>query len=275
MAAPNVVRSAVGLRYVTIFALNANGTPNATGTTAYEGVRISAAKTLELTVPEARQIVHFGDDRVLALDILPPTEPASGVLTVGRINDTIDAILTENLSFTGGDGETKLQLMATDNQGDEPQVGILAFQQAIDTTEGSATYGKRYWESYLLPKAWVTPMAPSMTDAPAEVRYNVRPQIVGAHLWGTAFVLGTEGAVQAQLIRGVSEFHPKIISFLGNGTATTFTLPASFPAQAATKVAVWVNGTLQTSGITKNTNNIVFTAAPANNARIDVLYEYA
>ena len=57
MAAPGVIRSGVGFRHIQIFPLNANGSPNASSTTVYEGTRISGARTLTLNDPEPQQIM--------------------------------------------------------------------------------------------------------------------------------------------------------------------------------------------------------------------------
>ena len=82
MAATSGKQLAVGMRRAVIFALDANGYPAAIGVTAYEGIEVVGPKAFTLTVPDARRIVHTGNDRVLALDYLPPTEPYSVVLRV-------------------------------------------------------------------------------------------------------------------------------------------------------------------------------------------------
>jgi len=274
MATPSTTHSGVGLRWVQIFALNATGSPNASGTAVYEGVQIEGAKALTLNAPESRTITHVGDDRVIAVDKLPPTDASSGELTTAKIDDDLEEILTNNNVITVGDGESKAILIATDNQGSEPQIGMLAYRQTLDTNKGSATYGKRLWEWYLIPKAFVIPKPPSFNENGVEVAYSLFPQIVGAHLWETAFTVAAENAVEAQFARGVSEYAPIIVAFKGDGATAAFTFHADRPAQATAKISAWKNGVLVTTGLTKATTGITFTAGtPANGDRVVVFYE--
>lgn len=275
MTTPQTARSGVGLRWVQVFALNTYGSPLATGTTAYEGVQVEGSKALTITLPESRDIVYQGDDIALALDMLPSQDGASGQLTAGKTDDTLEALLTGNKSFTIGDGESMGMLLATDNQGKEPLVGMLAYRQAVDDRKGSATYGQRVWEWYIFPKTWVVPSEAGFNDSPTEKTYKVRPQIVRTHLWETAFTTATEGATQGQVLRGISVYEPKLVSFVGNNTVTAFLFPTTAYAAAATKMTVWVNGVNTTTGITKATTGVTFTTAPTTNARIEVFYEKA
>jgi len=275
MTTPATTRSGVGLRHVQIFALNSSGYPNATSTTAYEGVQLSGAVSLTLDDPEPQQIEHRGDDRVFALDQLPPTAAVSGSLTVAKINDTVDAILTDDNSFTIG--EAKFFGMGTDNRGDENQVGLLAFRQTLDTDPTSSTYGARRWELRILPKAFLIPGAAGLEqDATESKAYSVYPQFVKYHLWGEAFSTGTEGFEQAQVLRGISEYKPKIVAWQATDNGQeTLSLPAAYPAQATAKIKVWVNGTV-TVPDTLATTQISFTTGVLTTSAIVVaFYEYA
>lgn len=271
MAAPNTTRSGVGLRNITIFALNSDGYPAATSsTTAYEGVQISGARSLTITDPEPQQIVHFGDDNVFALDVLPSQEPITGELMVGKVNDTVDAVLTGQNSYTVG--EMKLFGMGTSEKGDENQVGIIAYRQTLDTTDGAAQL--RRWESYIFPTAYLIPRAGGFDANPEERMYTLRPQISAKQLWGTAVSTSTEGYETAQVVRGVSEYKPKLVAWLGDNTTTSFTLSPAVAADNTSKVVVWVDGVLQTgSEITVATNSVVFTTAPTTDAIVVSAYE--
>jgi hypothetical protein len=275
MSAPNTTTSGVGLRWVQLFELNSTGSPNASGTTVYEGIQIEGAKALTLNAPTSRQITHVGDDGVIAVDKLPPTDASSGTLTTAKQDNAVEALMTGNKEFTISDGEAKAILMVTDNQGYEPQVGILAYRQSLDTEKGSATYGKRVWDWYILPKAFMVPKPDGFSDSPVEKSYDIFPQVAGGHLWETAFTDATEGAVQGQFVRGISEYPPIIASFLGNNTTTAFLFNTAHLAVSAAKISVWVNGVATTTGITKATTGVTFTTAPTTSARIVVLYEKA
>ena len=272
MAAPGTIRSGVGLRHVQVLALNASGYPNATATTAYEGVTISGVRALTLTDPEPQQIVHRGDDRIFALDVLPPTEPISGELRAGKVNDVVDAVLTDDLSITVG--EAKLFGMGTDQRGNENQVAILAYRQTLDTDPDSANFGARRWEFRLLPRAYVIPREGNLDENAEDRPYTVRPLFVTKYPWGVSFASGIEGFTQAQLLRGISEFKPKIVAFNGNNTVVTFSFPTTAPAAATTKVKVWVDGVVTTPS-TVTTTNFTLASSPTTDAKVVVFYERA
>lgn len=272
MTAPNTIRSGVGFRHVQLLALGSDDHPAATDTSAYEGVTVSGARSLTLNDPEPQQIVHQGDDRPFALDVLPPTEPVSGELLTSKIDDVVEALLSDDASFTIG--EAKLFPFGSDNRGDENQVAVLCYRQTLDTDPDSSNFGSRRWEFRLFPKCFVIAREGGLTADPEQKAYTIRPQFVKNHLWGTALSTSTEGAEQAQGFRGISEFKPKIVSFIADNSETEFALPTGYPAQSSDKIAVFVNGVLQTADITKATNSVQFTTAPTTDANVDIFYEH-
>lgn len=272
MTAPQTIRSGVGFRYVQLIALGTDEHPAATDTSAYAGVAVSGARALTLNDPEPQQIVHLGDDRPFALDVLPPTEPITGELTVGKINDVVDALLTADASFEIGEG--KLFPFGSDNRGDENQVAILCYRQTLDTDPSSSSYGSRRWEFRLFPKAFLISREGGLTGEPESRMYTVRPQYVKNHLWGTALSTSTEGTEQVQGFRGISEYKPRIVSFLGDNAETDFSFESGFPAQSTDKIAVFVDGTLTTANITKATTGVQWTTAPTTSQNLDVFYEH-
>lgn len=274
MTAPSGIRQGVGFRHIQILALDTSGYPAASSTTVYEGVQISGAKSLTINDPEPRQIVHTGDDRVLQLDVLPPTEPISGELNAGKANDTVDAILSPVKSATVG--EAKIFAVGHDQRGNENQVAILAYRQSLEADPSDANYGKRLWEFRLLPRAYVIQREGNLDENPEARTYAVRPQLATKHVWGASLSTATEGVSMAQAFRGISEYKPKIVAFKGNNTATQFSLPASSPAISTAKMAVWSNGVSQTSGaVTLGTATVTFTTAPTTGAMVVVFYEHA
>ena len=267
MSATSGKQLSVGLRYAVAFALNSNGTPAASSTSVYEGVQFEGAKAYELTFPESRRITHVGDDRVQAVDYLPPTESVAGKLQTAKNNFTLDALLTGVDVATIG--EAKIVARATDQQGFEPQFGLLLYQQSLD-----AASRLRRWRFHILPIAKAIPQSSGMGDQAAVFDYQIAPTPTNYHLWGTALALNTEGATEAVVIEGMSEGKPNIVAWLGNGTEDEFLFPTSKPAIDVAKVAVWKNGTLVSSGLTVATTGITFTVAPSNNDRIVAFYEW-
>lgn len=266
------IRSGVGFRHVQILALAADGYPNATDTSEYAGARISGARTLTINDPEPQQISHLGDDVVFALDVLPPTEALTGELVTGKVNDVVAQIIGDDLPVSIG--QAQILGIGTDNRGDENQVALLAYRQTLDTDPDSTTFGSRRWEFRLFPKVFVIERESGFQNAPEEKMYTIRPQVVTQHLWGVAFAVGTEGFLQAQGFRGISEYKPRIVSFLGDNSETDFVFDTNYPAQSTDKIAVWVAGSLVTSNITKATTGVQWTTAPTTDAEIVIFYEY-
>ena len=269
MAVEEIV-SAVGLRHVQILLLNSSGYPNATSTTVYEGVTISGAKAFDVTDPDPRRVIHTGDDRVIALDVLPPNEPVTGTLRAGKINFDVDDVISDDKIYTVG--AAKMIGLGTDNRGEENQVCLVCYQQAEDTDPASGTFGLRRWFGYMFPKALLYRQASAMNNDPAETVYSINPQYTKKHVWGASFTTTTEGHEQAQGVSVISEDKPKVVAWLGDTSTTTFALPTDVPAASTATVAVWVDGTVDTNW-TITTTNISTATAPDTDSVVVAWYE--
>lgn len=275
MASPSGVRSGVGFRHCQILEIAADDYPAATSTNPYEGQTISGVRALTVNDPESRQIVHQGDDTVFALDTLPPTEPITGEMRVGKTNDTVDAITTQTNQVTIG--EAVFFGIGTNQRGNEAQVIMLAFRQTLETDPDDASFGSRRWDFRMFPKVILTTREGSYDENPEERLYTVTPQFVTQYPWGTSFTSGTEGYCRAQALRGESQYKPKLIAWEGNNAQTTFAFPNDFPAISTAKVnGVWVDGVVQeaTTDYTPYTTAVIFTTAPTTAANIVGFYEH-
>jgi hypothetical protein len=272
MTTPNTTRAGVGVRKLQIFELDANGYPAAPSTAAYEGINVSAVRNVAVTDPAPRVVVVFGDDKPQIVDILPATEPITAEMTVSKLNDTVDAAVQGGpKSFDVG--EMKMYPIRTNHSGDESQIGIVVYQQAIDADRDNPThYGKRYWNAYIFPKAWLFPRAVPFDENPTAQVYTVQPQFFMSHLWGTRLEEATEGAVDAQAIRVVAEYKPHFVAFQGDGATTAFNLATN--AQATAKMKVWVDGVLQVvASAAVTTAAVLFTSPPTTGAIVVSSYE--
>jgi len=265
----NKKQLAVGLKRAVLFQLDANGYPLAVGTQAYEGVEIIGPKAYTLTVPESRKISHIGNDRVLAIDYLPPTEGVSGELRVGSNDIEAKALVSAVSVFPIGDGDA--MPWGTDQQGFEEDVALLLFQQSLDAITKS-----RRWKYYLMPKARVVPSPASMDENAAEDRYTVAPNPTAFHLWGTALDVGTEGVTEMAFAEGMAVARPNIVAFKADGSTSSFLLPVGKPAKSVSSIVVWVNGVLQTGTElgTVTTTEIPFDVLPDADDIVVVYYEY-
>ena len=211
------------------------------GAIAYEGLVIEMARTLTLTAPDPQIIQHPGDDRVGQVDLLPPTEAYSAELHTGKMNLTLDALLSNVNVVTLGD--MKLALSGTDQQGLEPQMMLLGYRQALDSDPDSSTYGQRLWEWVMFPSTRLFAKPGSMeAGGDDEHTYTVQPSIVTSYPWAIAFTAGVEGATEGQIIRGISRGRPHICNWLIDAVPTTaLTMPITAKAdEAGTSFAIKV-----------------------------------
>ncbi len=267
MTAPSEKTLNYGLRYANIFELNANLYPKATGATPYEGRQVKGSTAFELNIPDSRTIVGLGEDGITQIVTLPPNESASGKLNVEAADPVLAALLDSTLVETLGD--ISLVGVATDRQGYEPQVGGLFYQACT----GLET-GKTYWHSYFVPSMRCIRKAPGMAGDKAVTAYQIAPNRVNRHLWGTSFSLLTQGYQATQVVEAWSNYPLRLTSFLGDGVEDEFSFSADNPSVNAIPIVI-VNGVKKTitTDYTATTGKVTFVAPPADDAVICVLRE--
>jgi hypothetical protein len=274
--------SGAGFRNLRVYALNSDGfgvvpTPGEDG---YDGFRVALAKALTLTVPDPTIISHTGDDRVGAVDLLPPTEAVTGEIRTGRTDLTLDALLT-NTKVRALE-EMQAGVMGTDQQGMEPDIAILGYRQSVDADEVSTNKGQRNWLWVLLTKALIFPKwGPFEEGGADENTYTLQPRVFNKYPWGLPFTLANDGCLEAQIIRGISRYRPHLAYWEGEGAETAFLFSTGFKAAAADRVKVyhWVAATGVvtdvTATVTITVDSITFTVAPADGDIVIAFYEIA
>lgn len=277
MSAPTGSTFPVGMKHVRVYALNSFGLPAATAASGvvYEGLQIVGAKAYDLTIPDARRIAHIGDDRVLAQDILPRQEPSSGTLRTATNPHAVYAMMSSTLRAVIG--EASVIGYATDEQGDEPALGLLMYQQAKEYLTGN-----RVWRSYMMPSVQAIINPTGMSAEAPEFVYNLLPTAVGHHLWGLNFASGVEGFTQAEIVETVTANVPHVVSWLGDNVVTKFLFATARPAAAVAKIH-GVFSMHQTTGVvtditgtaTKEVDGVTPATKPAAGEMILCFYEYA
>lgn len=282
MAVTTSKAAGAGFRHVRVYSLDTNGLGVVPDTydadTAYDGIHLEMAKALSLTVPDPQNIAHTGDDRVMQVDLLPPTEAVTGELRTGHTNLAADALLSNvkvaalaDMVVTG---------YGTDQQGKEPVVLILGYRQAVVTDPARADKGSRCWIWTLLPKALVYAKAGPQEEGGAdENSYTVQPTVVSAYPWLIAFTCATEGFLETQMLRGVSQYRPHLAYWEGDAAETAFDFTLTPAAITKVKVFHWValTGVVTdvTLTVTITTTEITFGAAPAAGDIVIAFYEIA
>ncbi len=264
MANAKEIISGMGVRHGQVFLLDSNGLPyqSPAAGTLYTGVEIEAIKTLPATTPAPQRTTHYGDDEPYAQDSLSPTEIETFNITTSKVNLILDAYLEGGLVKTIG--TTEFRVGDSDNVGNEPLTCSMFYRQALDTTNGSATFGKlRQWHGRIYPSARISLQTQSMEQLATDTTYSATPTKVTTTPWGETFDGQTSwGANKGAHIEFITNNQPRFAVGVGNGTITSWNLPA-VPV-ASSDLIVWVAGSLTVPGsITYTPSAPSFTISPA------------
>lgn len=277
MSAKSIV-SGVGARYGEGFILNnTTGLPDVgfNSGTLVAGTLIQGIKTFTYNNPVPQRVQHYGDDRPFAQDALPPIDVGSFTITTAKSNLSLDTF-TEGTKVVTLDGVVQARLGNSDNRGSEPQELINVFRQALDTLQGSPTFGKlRQWHAALIPSTRVINNMQAFDQAASVKTYEGIPTPVTYTPWNTAFDSPTWGATRGEYIELVFDYKPVIACGLGNGTLTTFALPKA-PVDAA-HTHVWADGTLATVSSVVTTvaaPSVTLSAPPGGNKLVFAIIEH-
>jgi len=240
-------------------------------TTPYTGSRIVGKKAFALSIPKFRKIYHIDADRVGVADFLPPTEGASATINASADDFSLDALISGNKEVAIGESVQIASL--TSNQGFEPIVGLFMWQQAIDHVNRL-----RAWRSFLVPRAKVVAMYSGMGDKEIDTQFDTVMIPSTTTMFGVSLSTSIDGGTDSQLFRLASRGRPAMAFWVGDGYTTEFNLeqPAgtAAPALSTAKIAVYVDGVLQSSGYTATVNKVTFSSAPLAGKDIGIYWEF-
>ena len=252
-----------GTRKGIVYELDATyGLPKATSTSPYVGVEIYGIRGLQLTQTNVRRIAHYDGDRVGLTQILPTLDVPSGTITVDGADLTLGSILGSVTKTTVSGME--LMPMMSDQQGDEPNVGLIVYQAARKTT------GVTGWHFHIVPTTQLVAQPGSFGDNNYETVYQMSPSASLKHLWGLAFSTSTDGTESSALIEGFAPYKPRVTAWLADGTEDVFAFDAALNAtDTSYKLYQAIAGVVSevTVGVTKAVDDITFATGsiPANN----------
>ena len=272
------VSTGIGLRRVRVALRDTDGAIDVPAgqavATAYNGLRISGALALTMTVPDPQRVVASGDDRAYHTFQLPPTETPTGELRVSKVNTDIVALLTDTKEF-GSDPVRKVGF-ATDKQGEEPAIVMWGSRQAIDSEEESATFGRQIWQTCFFMNTLASLRPPAMERAVVgEMIYAIAANDSAVDSLGTLFTSALHGFTKAPFIWIVTRDKYMLDAFVGDGATTVFTLSETPSTNDVTNVTV--DGVVQqeTADWTVSGNVLTMVAAPAAAEKLIIEYTYA
>jgi hypothetical protein len=234
-------------------------------TDPYTGIEIYGVRGFELTYPEPRRIPHFDGDRVGLVQQFPSLDAAAGTITV----DGNDLNLASILGAVKKSTVSGMEIMPflSDQQGNEPNVGLLVYQAAKRTT------GVQGWHMQFILSTSMIPRPGPFGDNNYETRYALAPNAIIQHLWGDALTLAKDGAESAGVIDGFALHPPRITTWIADGAEDVFAFKAGeLPVDDDYQIFKATAGVVTevTSGVTKSTENIDFVSAPASGVKIMV-----
>ncbi len=271
MTAPTKKIFAVGFNAARLYSLNDSGYVAATTSTYYDGTMVGGPVALSLEFPDPQSIVHPGNNTVLQRDVLPSQDVSSGTLEVSRTDHDTIAMLTNTRVNTIG--EANSILWNSNQAGNEPTVGLLAYAQ------GKLTTGVRGWITYML-RCVIIPKIKGLQRDQANASYFVQPQVSTSHLVGNAFSTASDGATTAEVVEYESNYRLHLTGFKAAASQTVFTFDTALPAVNTAGMVVNRNGSQLTASA--GASNIFFTASvgavtlgsgAAANDLITVMYE--
>jgi hypothetical protein len=222
-----------------------------------------------MNVPQARKITFTGNNVVLGVDYLPATEAMDGELSVSPSDLELIALLSGLSVQEVGDSASGLPI-ATDKQGQEPQVAMIVYQQALAD-------GIRFWRTLLFPSAKCIYMPAGMGETPEDTKYKVGPTVVRRHLWGTLLTRALHNCTNMQAFEIQSRYKPMIGAWRASGASNHITFSTDFPAVNVESITVWDStGAEVTSGITKATTGVTLNTLSLYNAGdfYTVMYQF-
>jgi hypothetical protein len=276
-----------GLQRGVVYNLNEKGRPAAADDgLAYIGREIYATKLYNLNLPQSRRIPHTGNDRLLATQIFPTLEPATGELTVGAEDLAMIADLSGSVikDFIGG----KMLPHMTDLQGNEPNVGMILHQAALSRRQKAQGF-----HFHIIPNTKAVVRLPGAGEAPIDLVYDLAPNPTEYHLWGEALApladiydpfsgVSDTNAHESGIWSGFMPKPVRLAAFIAQTAQVEFEFPsAARPAAVdAEIVQVWVGDPtadaleeVDPDDYTLAADSITFDSAAGKGIEVQVVYQ--
>lgn len=259
-----------GTREGRVYELDTYGLPKPTSTSPYTGIKIKGLSGFNTTQTQVRRIQHYDGDRVSLTQIFPTLDVPGGTITVDGADLSLIAKLS-NVKETTLDG-VKLIPILSDQQGNEPSVGLI-ITQAAKNDDGADGYHVLFVNS-----SQAVPQQGSFGNNNYETTFQMSPSSTTHHLWGADYTTADDGVEASGGDQGFATKKVVITSWLADGTEDEFPFASGLNAlDTSYKVYKSTAGVVTevTSGITKATDKLTFAAAPTSGISIFVMHPIA
>lgn len=253
------------------FLLGSTPTAPAAGAAGSGMMRVSGAKTAQITTPERELVQVSGDDGLIAeFDFDPLTSRGFAVelaiqdlLRDGRLNGTPVE------SIAGG-------LMGYLDILDAAEYDVCMLLQSRSKKQDAGVVGRKAWSGYYMPLGTAQPLGRGGFDerGAATYRLNITPQRASRNAWGVTMLDDSALDINA-FFRPFSFDYPITLHrWTANGVLTTFNLDVT-PVDT-TSLAVYSSvGAAQTvNSVSVASKTLTLNSAPANNLGLVGMVQY-
>lgn len=270
-------RIGAGFKFLFYGVVNANGYligntadgPSAGDQDGEPMLRLTGARTIPIQAAEDEVVTVTGDDEPMTTFDFPAGTLPSGVFEQSERDMDFEALVQGTKVQSIGDLNVS-PLMPSDAS--KPDLCYLIQRRAKKWESGSR--GASAWEIYFVPKAKTTPLGANVEQRTfSPYRYSFTTSKSDRLPWGATFTEAAHGTTSAPFVVVESDNPVHLHAFQGDNSETVFNL--AYTPKAAAKVHVYVDGVKQTvtTDYAVSGNVVTFVAAPADGARILVLYE--
>jgi hypothetical protein len=248
----------------------------AAGSPGASAGQVLGVKTSAIAVPEPETTDITGNDTLLGQFLWSPNTLPSFIVETG-INDLSLAAATQT-TLVEDSGDLSFGVL---EPSDPVYPDMALVLQRRSKSKESATSGLSQFEGIILPKVSMAPLgSDNFTErGAATFRYKVSTNPSEKFPWGKSINVTDNGTTAAPIITFTSQNRVHIHTWIQNDAALTVFGPLEFtPASSAlAKNRIFVNGTIQTSGVTVDTvaKTVTFDVAPAEDDVIVIVYEIA
>jgi len=242
--------------------------PPAGNTAGSAMLRLDGGRIAPLSIPESEIETVLGDDEPEVTFEWDSAELTSGILETSPRDNVFDALIQGTLIQEIGD----IELSAYDPKGRIAQpMCLLVHRLAKSWLSGER--GSKKWELRYILSCTIKPLLSNVeqrTHSPYRYSLNLSRGDVG---FGMS-INETDHGTTAMSIQVVDSDNPMARHrFTGDGATLTYFL--TYPVISSAKTYVFVNQILQATpgDYACAGTSLIFVAAPANDAVIDVIYE--